>query len=36
MNIIYTKKDDYLLPDLILENKKQYNRKIWVIKIKLY
>lgn len=25
MNIIYTKKGDYLLPDLILENKKQYN-----------
>lgn len=25
MNISYTKKGDYLLPDLILENKKQYN-----------
>ena len=25
MNINYTKKGDYLLPDLILENKKQYN-----------
>lgn len=25
MNISYTKKDDYLLPNLILENKKQYN-----------
>ena len=25
MNISYTKNDDYLLPDLILENKKQYN-----------
>ena len=25
MNISYTKNGDYLLPDLILENKKQYN-----------
>ena len=25
MNISYTKKGDYLLPDLILEDKKQYN-----------
>ena len=25
MNISYTKKGDFLLPDLILENKKQYN-----------
>lgn len=25
MNISYTKKGDYLLPNLILENKKQYN-----------
>lgn len=25
MNISYIKKGDYLLPDLILENKKQYN-----------
>lgn len=25
MNISYTKKGDYLLPDLILENKKQFN-----------
>ena len=25
MNISYAKKGDYLLPDLILENKKQYN-----------
>ena len=25
MNISYTKKGDYLLPDLILGNKKQYN-----------
>ena len=25
MKISYTKKGDYLLPDLILENKKQYN-----------
>ncbi len=25
MNISYTNKGDYLLPDLILENKKQYN-----------
>ena len=25
MNISYTKVGDYLLPDLILENKKQYN-----------
>lgn len=25
MNISYTKNDDYLLPDLILENKKQCN-----------
>ena len=25
MNVSYTKKGDYLLPDLILENKKQYN-----------
>ena len=25
MNISYTKSGDYLLPDLILENKKQYN-----------
>lgn len=25
MNISYTKKGDYLLPDLILENKKQYD-----------
>ena len=25
MDISYTKKGDYLLPDLILENKKQYN-----------
>lgn len=25
MNISYTKQGDYLLPDLILENKKQYN-----------
>lgn len=25
MNISYTKKDDYLLPNLKLENKKQYN-----------
>ena len=25
MNISYTQKGDYLLPDLILENKKQYN-----------
>lgn len=25
MNISYTKKNDYLLPNLILENKKQYN-----------
>lgn len=25
MNISCTKKGDYLLPDLILENKKQYN-----------
>lgn len=25
MNISYTKKGDYLLSDLILENKKQYN-----------
>ena len=25
MNISYNKKGDYLLPDLILENKKQYN-----------
>ena len=25
MNIGYTKKGDYLLPNLILENKKQYN-----------
>ena len=25
MNISYTKKGNYLLPDLILENKKQYN-----------
>ncbi len=25
MNISYTRKGDYLLPDLILENKKQYN-----------
>lgn len=25
MNISYTKKCDYLLPNLILENKKQYN-----------
>lgn len=25
MNISYTKKGDYLLPDIILEDKKQYN-----------
>lgn len=25
MNISYTKSSDYLLPDLILEDKKQYN-----------
>ena len=25
MNISYPKKGDFLLPDLILENKKQYN-----------
>ena len=25
MNISYTKNGDYLLPNLILENKKQYN-----------
>ena len=25
MNISYTRKGDYLLPDLILENKKQFN-----------
>lgn len=25
MNVSYTNKGDYLLPDLILENKKQYN-----------
>ena len=25
MNISYTNKGDYLLPNLILENKKQYN-----------
>lgn len=25
MNISYTKNDDYLLPNLMLENKKQYN-----------
>ena len=25
MNISYTKQGDYLLPNLILENKKQYN-----------
>ena len=27
MNISYTRKGDYLLPDLILENKEQYNIK---------
>ena len=27
MNISYTRKGDYLLPNLILENKEQYNIK---------
>ena len=37
MNISYTKKGDFLLLDLILENKKQYiYRQIRIIKIKLY
>ena len=27
MNISYTKQGDYLLPNLILENKEQYNIK---------
>ena len=31
MNISYTKKGDYLLPDLILENKKQYNIEKYVL-----
>lgn len=42
MNISYTKKGDYLLPDLILEDKKQYNigkygllRVIYIKKYKL-
>ncbi len=35
MNISYTKQGDYLLPNLILENKEQY-KKIWIIKIRLY
>ena len=35
MNISYTKNGDYLLPDLILENKKQYS-KILIIKIRIY
>ena len=34
MNISYTKKGDYLLPDLILENKKQYNiEKYWLLRL---
>ncbi|UKI27151.1 MAG: TnpV protein [Bacilli bacterium] len=37
MNISYTKKGDYLLPDLILEDKERFSiGKIWIIKIKLY
>ena len=34
MNISYIKKGDYLLPDLILENKKQYNiRKYGLLRL---
>ncbi len=34
MNISYTKVDDYLLPDLILENKEQYNiRKYGLLRL---
>ena len=35
MNISYTKKCDYLLPNLILENKEQYNiRKYGLLRLK--
>ena len=34
MNISYTRKGDYLLPNLILENKEQYNiRKYGLLKL---
>ena len=38
MKVIYTKKGDYLLPDLYLEKYENYGKtwKIWNIKIILY
>ena len=36
MNISYTRKGDYLLPNLILENKEQYNIRKYGIEIRLY